>query len=394
MAPPPPTGGTFLPRSFTCRVCGKDKKPEAYSKSQIQKWFTKKKNDRDNSVTPHNIGLTCKDHASDQREVRCHGPCDLIKIVDRFSKNQRNKPAPWCIACTEWKATFNGNELPTAPPNHRLAAHEENDDVDDDDDDVEDVFRIRSPKPSFNNDDEDEDAESSDDDDQDSSPYGEPTLVTSAVDRLQGYGSAYTDEGTTTDGASTTDTMGISGWGGQHVNAGRGFGNSARTVTSGQVSTTQSRGAAVSSNSARNTSNFQGYASAGSGAATPAGVTAQFNRIALGPAGNQQSRITHSRTNAQAGHHGNSEQGASTLPSRISAGRPVPDQMKGDVRGGSFAPAQQAPNVKNRGSRKENSAKWYKGDNRKVFPGKRRDAGHAVPDGREEAHDSDSPDEM
>ncbi|KAI0806478.1 hypothetical protein GGR55DRAFT_680452 [Xylaria sp. FL0064] len=371
MAPPPPTGGTFLPRSFTCRVCGKDKKPEAFSKTQIQNWFSKKRNDRHNSVTPHNAGLTCKDHASDVREIRCHGPCDLIKIVDRFSKNQRNKPQPWCIACTEWKSTFDGNELPTAPPNHLLAAHEDDDDVDDDDDDVEDVFRIRSPKPSFDNDDEDEDAESSDDDDE-NSPYGEPTLITSVVDRLQGYGSTDTDEGTTTDAASTTDTMGISGWGGQDTNAGRVSGNSARTVTSGQASTTQSRGASAFSNSVRNTSHFQGYPSASSGAAAPAGVTAQFNRLALGPGGNQQSQITHPHT----------------------AGRPLPNQMKGDVRGRSFAPAQQAPNVKNRELRKENSAKWYKGDNRKVFPGKKRDAGHTVQDGREEAHDSDSPDEM
>lgn len=79
---------------FTCRVCGKDKAPASYSKTQLQKWFNKKRNDRYNAVTPHNVGLTCKDHASDQREIRCHGPCDRLKVVDHFSKNQRNEPEP------------------------------------------------------------------------------------------------------------------------------------------------------------------------------------------------------------------------------------------------------------------------------------------------------------
>ncbi|KAI0426300.1 hypothetical protein F5Y09DRAFT_319228 [Xylaria sp. FL1042] len=403
MAPQPPTSGTFLPRSFTCRVCGKDRKPEAFSKTQIQKWFSKKRNDLYNTITPQNVGLTCKDHILDEREIRCHGPCDLIKIVDRFSKNQRNKPEPWCIECTEWRLGFNGDELPTAPPNDRLACFEydgvDDDDDDDDDDDVDDGFRLAPPKPSFDDNDEDEN-ESSEDDDENSGPYGDPTIITSAVDRLQGYGSANIDEGTTTDAASTTDTMGISGWGGQNINAGRGLGGSARTVTSMQAGTLQSRGTSVFSNSMRNASNFQGHTSAGSGTITPAGVASHLNQLALGPAVNHQPQIARTHTHAQAGQKGNSDESVSTLSSRISAGRPLPSQMsEGDARGSVFASANKPPtgwepNVKNRESRKENSNKWYKGDNRKVFPGKKRDVGHTVQDGRQEAHDSDSPDEM
>lgn len=79
---------------FTCRVCGKEKPPAAYSKSQIQKWYSQKKKDRDNSVTPQNAGLSCMEHINGERVIRCKGPCGRTKAVEYFSKNQRNNEDP------------------------------------------------------------------------------------------------------------------------------------------------------------------------------------------------------------------------------------------------------------------------------------------------------------
>ncbi|KAI1428823.1 Stc1 domain-containing protein [Xylaria sp. FL1777] len=401
MAPPPSSGGVSLPRSFTCRVCGKDKPSAAYSKTQIQKWFNKKRNDRYNAITPQNVGLTCKDHSSDQREIRCHGPCDRIKVVDHFSKKQRNEPEPWCIDCTEWRLNFNGNELPTAPPNEPLA-HHEYDGIPDDDDDK---FRQQYPQRSFDGDSSDEDV-SSDDDYEYMTPYDEPTIITNVVDRLQGYGFADADEGTNTDVASTTDNLGASRWG-QYANANRsnsGPGISARTVTSIQPSTMQSRGrlndASMASDARGNASHLQGYPLSTSGTTIPTGVAPHLNRLASRPGMNHQPQMARTHILTQPGQFMGLGESAPTLSSRYSAGRPHSSQAR-EKEGGRTAiavahepPSSWKPNVKNRESRKENSNKWYKGDNRKVFPSNKRVLGDRVQDGTEAAHDSDSPDEM
>ncbi len=96
----------------------------------------------------------------------------------------------WCIDCTEWRLDFNGNELPTAPPNGSLAHHEY--DGINDNDDAE--FWQRSPHLSGDGDDSADEDESSDDDDENRNPYDDPTIITDVVDRLQGYGLAATDE--------------------------------------------------------------------------------------------------------------------------------------------------------------------------------------------------------
>ncbi|KAI3340413.1 hypothetical protein F4824DRAFT_420900 [Ustulina deusta] len=378
MPPQPPTGGASLPHSFTCRVCGKDKAPASYSKTQLQKWFNKKRNDRYNAVTPHNVGLTCKDHASDQREIRCHGPCDRLKVVDHFSKNQRNEPEPWCIDCTEWRLDFNGNELPTAPPNGSLAHHEY--DGINDNDDAE--FWQRSPHLSGDGDDSADEDESSDDDDENRNPYDDPTIITDVVDRLQGYGLAATDEGITAGAASTTDSVGISGWD-EDINAttsDSGSGISARTMTSMQPNTMRSRGTLSNMptipDSRGSAFRLQGFPHVAHGTVTPTGVAPHLNRLASQPAMNG---------------------GPSTLSGRFSAGRPHSGEEETKRRAVALAnepPRGWKPNVKNQESRKENSNKWYKGDNRRVFPGKKKALGDRVQDGTEAAHDSDSPDVM
>jgi hypothetical protein len=80
-----------LPISFKCRVCARHKASNEYSIKQLQLWHNR---DRRSNLDPDNIGLTCKSHGLGEREIRCHGPCDHVKVVSRFSKNQRNDPEP------------------------------------------------------------------------------------------------------------------------------------------------------------------------------------------------------------------------------------------------------------------------------------------------------------
>ncbi|KAI0974945.1 hypothetical protein F4678DRAFT_458061 [Xylaria arbuscula] len=387
MAPPRHNNGGPLPRSFTCRVCGKDKPHAEYSPAQIQKWYKLKRQDQYNTVNPHTAGLTCKVHSSQQREIRCEGPCGLIKLVDRFSKAQRNNSSPWCIMCTEWKESNGANEIPTAPPGERLTRDEYRGNNGDDDDNG---FQLSVPQPSFDGyGTDDDDDESSDDDSEGVSPYGgEAEAVTKMIDRLQGYSVADTDEGITADTASTTD-MGYSGWGGDDVNVSTGsaYGNPARTLTSMPAGAMQNR----------NASYLQGYASAGNRTATSAGGARPPTGSALGPATNHQSQMSrHDRLSQTSRFMGLGE----SIPnpsSRFSAGHPRSSQTSQDeIKRSAVALANEPPSgskpaVKGRQS-KEN--KWYKGDNRKVFPGKKMDMGARVQDGREATYDSDSPDEM
>ncbi|KAI0513201.1 hypothetical protein F5B22DRAFT_278590 [Xylaria bambusicola] len=402
MAPPRHTGGESLPRTFTCRQCGQKKPPAAFSQSQIQKWRNKKRNDRYNTVTPENAELVCKDHAFDQRELRCHGPCDRIKIVDHFSKNQRNNTEPWCIDCTEWKQSFDGNELPTAMPNAPLAAHEYAAFSDDDDsaDDSNDGLRIQARQNSSYDDEESSDDSS----DEDGNPYDNPTLLTNAIDRLQGYGLANTAERTTTDAASTTDTVINSGRGGVHPNASQsvvGTVNPVRTVNSTQASTMGSQGTVISNpilyGSSRTGPYSQGYPSGQGDTALSRVPPHRRGLVAPNPQGPLTG--THQRP-AQAGQlpgWGDCTPSSSTRPL---ASQSNSKQMSDKDRAAALVnqpPGGWTPAVKKQEPKKENtdkSRKWYKGDNRKVFPGHKKTFGERIQDGTEAAHDSDSPDEM
>ncbi|KAI1291609.1 hypothetical protein F5Y03DRAFT_29242 [Xylaria venustula] len=379
MAPPRYNNGGPLPRSFTCRVCGLDKPHADYSPAQIKKWYKLKREDQYNTVNPQTAGLTCKAHSSQQREIRCAGPCGLIKLVDRFSKNQRNNSDPWCIQCTEWRESNGANEIPTAPPGERLTSADFDGIKGDDDDD--DGFCPSIPQsavhqPSFDEDDTDND-ESSDDD---SEVYGrEAKAVTQMIDRLQGYNITDIDEGITADTVSTTD-VGQSGWDEDELSAGIGsaFGSSARTLSNMPAGAKQNR----------IPSYVQGYGSAGNRTTTSAGGAPHPTVSALGLATNHQSQMSRFMSSGES---------IQKPPSR-SAGPPRSSQTSRDeIRRSAVALANEPArgskaNVKNHMPKKEN--KWYKGDNRKVFRGKKMDMGATVPDGREADYDSESPDEM
>ncbi|KAI1147226.1 hypothetical protein F4825DRAFT_471753 [Nemania diffusa] len=405
MAPQPSTGAA-LPPTFTCRVCGKEKAPAEYSKNQLQKWYNQKRNDRYNEVTPQSAGLSCKDHGAAQRELRCHGPCDLIKVVERFSKRQRNEPNPWCIDCTEWRTSFNGDETPTVPPNRPFAGYE-NDSVR--------VNRWESPSyPLVRDEDEDEeyeeyeeDDDDDDDDDEIGNPYDDSGPISGLVDRLEGYGGlADVVEGLTTDVMSTANSVKISLWD-ENTNDGRsnsGSGNFIRTSSVTRPWNMQNDVPMIS-NPGRHASHSQGYTPAASNTAIAPllpRVPPHSDGLARRPLG---ASMSHQTRNAQANTSMSLGEGNQSMPSRSTASHPASGQRnQTNMTGGAFAlvnepsrsiqPSTWKPNTKSQESRKGTGNKWYKGDNRRVFTGNSKLLPDAVYDRTEVPHDSDSPDEM
>ncbi|KAI0542134.1 hypothetical protein GGR58DRAFT_527207 [Xylaria digitata] len=369
MAFQPRTGGAALPASFRCRVCGKGKPPAAYSKTQLQKWYNKKRNDRRNEITPNNIGLTCKDHLNDQREIRCHGPCDRLHVVDHFSKRQRNDPEPWCIDCTEWRLNFDGDQVPTETPNDRLARHEF--------DGINDDEKSEKYPASFTDSSDDDDDDY--DDDENVHPYGGSNPFTDLADRLEGYNLGAADEGVTTDVVSTTDSAGFSGWDIEDANA-------HKSVSGSGIST---RAVTKISNSGQSV-----YSSVTGGLATRAGIAPHLSRW------NPNAQLTRTHRPAQAGQFGDLGESTSTLSSRFSGVRGRPGHMNEDeIRSSTVTPANKPsegwkPSGKKEDAGKQKNNKWYKGDNRRVFPDKTKALANRVQDGRDADHDSDSPDVM
>ncbi|KAI8956021.1 hypothetical protein F4801DRAFT_527761 [Xylaria longipes] len=161
--------------------------------------------------------------------------------------------------------------------------------------------------------------------------------------------------------------------------------------------------ATMASKPGRNASHSQGYTATTSNtaslsvAAMPTEV-AHLTRLASGLG------IDHRALNTRAGQSMGLGGSSQTLSSRVSTTRPAPRQMSEEGVGGRpFAPANKLTRPtkltgcnqagENRKPEKGNN-KWYKGDNRKVFPGKKMAFAVRAEDGTEAAHDSDSPDEM
>ncbi|KAI1132140.1 hypothetical protein F5Y10DRAFT_284057, partial [Nemania abortiva] len=386
-----------------CRVCRQEKPPAAYSKTQLQKWYNQKRNDRYNEVTPETVGLSCKDHGTNERVIRCHGPCDRIKMVDYFSKRQRNDPEPWCIDCTEWRLDFDGNEVPTAAPGGSLVYH--HDSIEDDHQSESSAF----PSYGQHKDEDENDDENEDSDDEPGGPCEDPTLISGLVDRLQGYGGlAEASEGTTPDAMSATNSVKISLWD-EGANDGRTnsvSGKSAGASTGVQRWGMQNLGTFIdgptTSDSGRIGSRLQGYSPAASSAPIPSmaptatGVPPHLRRLVDG---------TNQARNVRASQSAGPGEGSQSSSSRFTAGRPPPERMSGkettmnafglvSKSSGANQSDSQKPSMKSRGSGKGTGDKWYKGDNRKVFPGKKTYVPDANQDRREDPHDSDSPDEM
>ncbi|KAI0391036.1 hypothetical protein F5Y17DRAFT_32430 [Xylariaceae sp. FL0594] len=370
MAPPhfKKRGGNFgLPATFKCGVCGINKRSSEFSKSQIQKWLDKKRNNGNSTVTPGNIGLTCLAHTTGgkdplQRARRCHGPCDRVKVVTSFSKTQRNNPEPWCQDCTSWKTEFGGETVPTVEPNGCVMPNEIEGIYDEDGnalsavrnvaDDIYDCESIdfsdfelkNSYEPGYLansvSDDEPDDLEDLEDQDELAS-VREEIYRLGGSNRLGGF-----DREVETQSEYTT------AYGGSVAGSTALHDKSATRLTH-TYETESSAGAS------------QGYRTAGLGKTDTSTI------------------------------HGGGRGNARTLDS-LHASASAANARRGG--GGSVsdfvAHVQEYTygNTRHSGGKKQGG--WYRGDNRKIFNGKKMPVASRVQDRTEAAHDSDSADEM
>ncbi|GAP83832.1 hypothetical protein SAMD00023353_0502460 [Rosellinia necatrix] len=365
-----PSGGP-LPRSFLCRLCRQEKASSAYSKRQIQKWYNEKRNDRCNAVTPQNVGLTCQDHGATQREIKC-SYCSRLKVVDRFSKRQRNDLNPRCIECTEFILHDNNDEQSTygyygTEDNEKLLADE-----DEDDEDSEDEIGSR---------------------------YSGPTPITALIDRLEGYSFPTTGQDTTTEAVSTTNSVAISRWDGNTKGAGSSDnpGGSVRTMVGIPPQTVQSYrdpvGISGSPYSSRDVSSLRGYTPVANNNTGLIGVAPHPNQLFPKP------NMNHETHNTEAGQSFDAGNGIQKFPGQFAASQPRCKPMNeeetkeralalANMPAKQTRPTGQKPRVENQRN------KWYKGDNRKVFYANRKYAPDTVGDRTEAAYDSDSSDDM
>ncbi|KAI0205488.1 hypothetical protein F4808DRAFT_455716 [Astrocystis sublimbata] len=332
----------FLPQTFRCRVCGKSKAPGAFSQSQLQKWYTKKKGDP--KLHPDQAGLSCLDHLNEQRQIRCHGPCDRVKVVGQFSKNQRNIPEPWCVFCTEWRVNFKADD---GPNNGRGVA-------------------FQGPGGGGNGESDDDDDDDALDDDV--MPYGKlDTPVSRAIDRLEGYDDKASRAGTTEDAASVVNDRNISCWGDGTADGKSNFGSgsNAKAMTGTGSNAMQGRRAVA-----------QVAMASGSGRQLASSNTTSNNRQSTSQI-NASSEMTR----------------LARLTSGMDLGRESSQMSSSRLSAAQLGQGSQLTKENQEHDRSDNK-KWYKGDNRKVFLEKMEFPAEMAQDGIEAAHDSDSPDEM
>ncbi|KAI8634180.1 hypothetical protein F5Y19DRAFT_202970 [Xylariaceae sp. FL1651] len=421
------TDGSALPPTFTCSLCQKKKVPAEFSQAQIRKWHNKKRNDRYNEVDSVSIGLTCKAHIpGTSREMRCHGPCDRMLVPDRFSKNQRrNTQEPWCIDCTEWRLEFEGGEVPTPPPNCYIApcevdGLETGEETDFQQHTFTDNFRTAD---GYNNEDEESDEISSDDDD-DYEVYGDSTKIADLADRIMSYNSLTPGDDFATDAASDTDSLynSLSTFEYQEDSSAArsdcGPDGSTKTPAHGQLNATQPHGARDGDSQASSISTLRGSppctrestSSNNSGqtawmTATSANIPSHSRGLASQYVGDCQFHGTHAYEATQVSRGfgsggpssftGGSREGIQSFSSRsataLSENQTPAGAAQSSTKAAIFAAARPAGPAPNRFKK---NPKWYKGDNRKVFPVKKSKFAARAQDRTEVPHDSDSPDEM
>ncbi|KAI9738439.1 MAG: hypothetical protein M1818_005336 [Claussenomyces sp. TS43310] len=113
-----------LLESYLCRECGRMKAPSQFSNRELATYKYKKSNKLPvNKITAK---LRCRLCAGEQRhELQCQGPCGTYRDLDRFSKNARKNPEPWCLECVDWKEAAEPGIVPAPAPNGALAPDEE-----------------------------------------------------------------------------------------------------------------------------------------------------------------------------------------------------------------------------------------------------------------------------
>ncbi|KAF6844689.1 stc1 domain protein [Colletotrichum musicola] len=115
----PVNDGQKLPDRFRCGLGGEWKPFSGFSKRQ-QKLVTDKLGRRVR-IDAANTGMICRIHSGEPvKEIRCEGPCDMIRILEEFSKNNRVNGNYICKQCQHWTNTQEPGYAPWAAPEAQL----------------------------------------------------------------------------------------------------------------------------------------------------------------------------------------------------------------------------------------------------------------------------------
>ncbi|KAK2001839.1 hypothetical protein LX36DRAFT_697941 [Colletotrichum falcatum] len=127
--------GQKLPDKFRCKTGGEWKPWSSFSAKQQK--LVQTKLSRRVQIDAANTGMICRIHSGEPvKEIQCEGPCNQIRALDHFSKNNRSNGvniahAYWgqiCKACQHWVNTQEPGYAPWAGPNTDLDPLEQNDD--------------------------------------------------------------------------------------------------------------------------------------------------------------------------------------------------------------------------------------------------------------------------
>ncbi|EXF83487.1 hypothetical protein CFIO01_10162 [Colletotrichum fioriniae PJ7] len=119
--------GQNMAEKYRCKIGGEWKPMSGFSKKQQK--LVQDKLDRHAKVNRANTGMVCRVHSGEPvNELRCEGPCDEIKTLDQFSKNNRTNGVDICKSCQYWINTQEPGYTPWAGPNTQLDPLENTDD--------------------------------------------------------------------------------------------------------------------------------------------------------------------------------------------------------------------------------------------------------------------------
>ncbi|KAL2107681.1 hypothetical protein VUR80DRAFT_4880 [Thermomyces stellatus] len=87
---------------YRCAVGGEWKPRSSFSQKNHNNLENKVKIGM--KVNPANTGMKCRDHSGEPKlERRCEGPCNKVKPLSAFSKNNLANGMTWCQSCTNWQ---------------------------------------------------------------------------------------------------------------------------------------------------------------------------------------------------------------------------------------------------------------------------------------------------
>ncbi|KAF9877799.1 hypothetical protein CkaCkLH20_04934 [Colletotrichum karsti] len=119
--------GQNVPAKYRCSLGGEWKPLQGFSKRQ-QKILQDKFKNR-SRIDPANTGMICRVHSGEPlKEILCEGPCNEVRVLDDFAKNNRTNGVYICKHCQHWTNVQEPGYAPWAAPKNKLDPLEEMDD--------------------------------------------------------------------------------------------------------------------------------------------------------------------------------------------------------------------------------------------------------------------------